>query len=197
MLKHNFLLTNYVLTYKISLDLRYGIILPGKNVIACGETKNPEQAFACSGLVGEGGFEPPKALPTDLQSAPFGHSGIPPDIKLNHHSALYQIERPAKRVRFEEGRRNERIRSFRREAETEWSEFLLTGAGGRTRTPDLLITNQLLYQLSYTSGCFAHAIPATVILTNCAGFVNIYFSFFLTFYTNHITQENPGGKLWS
>ena len=24
-------------------------------------------------------------------------------------------------------------------------------AGGRTRTPDLLITNQLLYQLSYTS----------------------------------------------
>ena len=29
-------------------------------------------------VVGEGGFEPPKALLTDLQSAPFGHSGIPP-----------------------------------------------------------------------------------------------------------------------
>ena len=28
---------------------------------------------------------------------------------------------------------------------------LRIGAGGRTRTPDLLITNQLLYQLSYTS----------------------------------------------
>ena len=28
---------------------------------------------------------------------------------------------------------------------------LNAGAGGRTRTPDLLITNQLLYQLSYTS----------------------------------------------
>ena len=27
---------------------------------------------------------------------------------------------------------------------------LIGGAGGRTRTPDLLITNQLLYQLSYT-----------------------------------------------
>ncbi len=27
----------------------------------------------------------------------------------------------------------------------------IDGAGGRTRTPDLLITNQLLYQLSYTS----------------------------------------------
>jgi len=24
------------------------------------------------------GFEPAKALPTDLQSAPFSHSGIPP-----------------------------------------------------------------------------------------------------------------------
>ncbi len=29
-------------------------------------------------LVGAGGFEPPKAVPTDLQSAPFGHSGTLP-----------------------------------------------------------------------------------------------------------------------
>ena len=29
-------------------------------------------------LVGEGGFEPPKAVPADLQSVPFGHSGIRP-----------------------------------------------------------------------------------------------------------------------
>ena len=29
--------------------------------------------------------------------------------------------------------------------------FNVGGAGGRIRTPDLLITNQLLYQLSYTS----------------------------------------------
>ena len=57
-------------------------------------------------LVGRDGFEPSKSSTTDLQSAPFGHSGTPP----------YEI-----------------------------------GAGGRTRTPDLLITNQLLYQLSYTS----------------------------------------------
>ncbi len=62
-------------------------------------------------LVGEGGFEPPKSLTTDLQSAPFGHSGIPP----------YSII------------------------------VLVGGAGRRIRTPDLLITNQLLYQLSYTS----------------------------------------------
>ena len=26
-----------------------------------------------------GGFEPPKAEPADLQSAPFGHSGTPPE----------------------------------------------------------------------------------------------------------------------
>ena len=58
------------------------------------------------GLVGEDGFEPSKLKATDLQSAPFGHSGILP----------YSV-----------------------------------GAGRRTRTPDLLITNQLLYQLSYTS----------------------------------------------
>ncbi len=50
---------------------------------------------------------------TDLQSAPFGHSGTLP----------YSI-----------------------------------GAGGRIRTPDLLITNQLLYQLSYTSISAARSI---------------------------------------
>jgi hypothetical protein len=59
-------------------------------------------------LVGTGGFEPPKLKTTDLQSVPFGHSGISPTQK-----------------RAEEG----------------------------TRTPDQLITNQLLYQLSY-SGFF-------------------------------------------
>ncbi len=33
-------------------------------------------------LVGEGGFEPPKSLTTDLQSAPFGRSGILPYKKM-------------------------------------------------------------------------------------------------------------------
>ena len=31
-------------------------------------------------MVEGGGFEPPKAEPADLQSAPFGHSGTPPEI---------------------------------------------------------------------------------------------------------------------
>ena len=70
-------------------------------------------------LVGEGGFEPPKSLTTDLQSAPFGRSGILPHIKPTETVGLF-------------------------------------GAGGRTRTPDLLITNQLLYQLSYTSEFLAN-----------------------------------------
>ena len=52
------------------------------------------------------GFEPSKSSITDLQSAPFGHSGTPPTLK--------------------------------------------NGAGDGTRTRDLLITSQLLYQLSYT-----------------------------------------------
>jgi hypothetical protein len=32
-------------------------------------------------FVGRGGFEPPKASPTDLQSAPFDRSGISPKYK--------------------------------------------------------------------------------------------------------------------
>ena len=72
------------------------------------QNKEKSSIFSDAALVGEGGFEPPKALPADLQSVPFGHSGIPP----------YSVA---------------------------------LGAGGRTRTPDLLITNQLLYRLSYTS----------------------------------------------
>ena len=41
-------------------------------------------------MVGEGGFEPPKSLTTDLQSAPFGHSGIPPNIQLFRFSLAAQ-----------------------------------------------------------------------------------------------------------
>ena len=36
-------------------------------------------AIAGTFLVGEGGFEPPKPKATDLQSAPFDRSGIPPN----------------------------------------------------------------------------------------------------------------------
>ncbi len=33
-------------------------------------------------MVEGGGFEPPKAEPSDLQSDPFGHSGTPPNKNL-------------------------------------------------------------------------------------------------------------------
>ena len=89
---------------------RAGALIPYQ---ACGLDKQKQNICLPTNvlflLVGEGGFGPPKSVTTDLQSAPFGRSGIPP----------YKISR--------------------------------CGAGGRTRTPDLLITNQLLYQLSYTS----------------------------------------------
>ena len=35
-----------------------------------------------------GGFEPPKALLTDLQSAPFGHSGIHPKCNISQLSLV-------------------------------------------------------------------------------------------------------------
>ena len=40
--------------------------------------------------------------------------------------------------------------------------LIADGAGRRTRTPDLLITNQLLYQLSYTSISNEHAYYITL-----------------------------------
>ena len=75
-----------------------------------------------------GGFEPPKVEPADLQSAPFDHSGTPPKIKPHILRERNTAVNSNKLIRHKK-----------------------VGAGGRNRTPDLLITNQLLYQLSYTS----------------------------------------------
>jgi hypothetical protein len=69
-------------------------------------------------MVEGGGFEPPKASPTDLQSVPFDRSGTPP--------------------------RNSGDPSSRSAAGKQ--------AGEGTRTPNHLITNEMLYQLSYASG---------------------------------------------
>ena len=96
--------------------------------------------------MGEDGFEPSKALPADLQSVPFGHSGIPPYAILS------------------EG-----------------------GAGRRTRTPDLLITNQLLYQLSYTSefsfrSCIHSLISSAYIIYHILHHLSTLFSNFFNFF---------------
>ena len=114
------------MAHRLRLDIGGTAILrrplPGKNKIGPARRRNRY-------LVEEGGFEPPKRNATDLQSAPFGHSGTPPYV---------------------------------------------VGAGGRIRTPDLLITNQLLYQLSYTSTA-ASAFTTMMIITAGGGFVNSFF----------------------
>ncbi len=45
-------------------------------------------------VVEGGGFEPPKAPPTDLQSVPFDRSGIPP------HIAYKQAKNPSLMIEF-------------------------------------------------------------------------------------------------
>ena len=60
--------------------------------------------------------------PTDLQSAPFGRLGISPEPVWIRCQVINTIE-----------------------------ELVDAGAGGGNRTPDRLITNQLLYLLSYAS----------------------------------------------
>ena len=100
-------------------------------------------------LVGEGGFEPPKHDATDLQSAPFGHSGTLPYLSLLKNQ--------------------------------------LIGAGGRTWTPDLLITNQLLYQLSYTSefsfrSCIHSLISSAYIIYHILHHLSTLFSNFFNFF---------------
>ena len=54
----------------------HSLPLPFESTMCKKKTVTPDGVTAF--LVGEGGFEPPKSLTTDLQSAPFGHSGIPP-----------------------------------------------------------------------------------------------------------------------
>ena len=49
-------------------------ICPDTGFYSPPKTKTEHLSILCL-LVGGGGFEPPKSLTTDLQSAPFGHSG--------------------------------------------------------------------------------------------------------------------------
>ena len=62
-----------------------------------------------------------------------------------------------------------------------------SGAGGRTRTPDLLITNQLLYQLSYTSefsfrSCIHSLISSAYIIYHILHHLSTLFSNFFNFF---------------
>ena len=64
---------------------------------------------------------------------------------------------------------------------------LVFGAGGRTWTPDLLITNQLLYQLSYTSkfsfrSCIHSLISSAYIIYHILHHLSTLFSIFFNFF---------------
>ena len=51
-------------------------------------------------MVERGGFEPPKAEPADLQSAPFDHSGTSPHPKRGLHAPKIRLDtmEPAKGI---------------------------------------------------------------------------------------------------
>ena len=98
--------------------------------------------------MGRGGFEPPKAKPTDLQSVPFGHSGTSPDkwgiVPHKFFETGVLTPQPLKIPLFTPRHHS--------------SDTPTDGAGKGTRTPDLLITNQLLYQLSYASSTYGKTV---------------------------------------
>ena len=57
------------------------------------ETKKPTHTGRLIVLVGAGGFEPPKSKTTDLQSAPFGHSGTLPNPTLVIITYIFALSR--------------------------------------------------------------------------------------------------------
>ena len=85
--------------------------------------------------MGEGGFEPPKSLTADLQSVPFGHSGIPPYSLCCTH---FETQRSGFKMK-----RRKAIADMELFASAESGMEQASfdgGAGRRIRTPDLLIT---------------------------------------------------------
>ena len=53
-------------------------------VLPLNHTRNPYSYKQHNSLVEGGGFEPPKAEPSDLQSDPFDHSGTPPKMQARY-----------------------------------------------------------------------------------------------------------------
>ena len=56
----------------------YTLSMPPQTRAQCYKKKPAERELLTAGVVGESGFEPLKSSTTDLQSAPFGHSGTLP-----------------------------------------------------------------------------------------------------------------------
>ena len=105
--------------------------------IDCRDRSRARRPLGSSGsaLVGEGGFEPPKSLTADLQSVPFGHSGIPPYSLCCTH---FETQRSGFKMK-----RRKAIADMELFASAESGMEQASfdgGAGRRIRTPDLLIT---------------------------------------------------------
>ncbi len=80
---------------------------------------------------------------------------------------------------------------FGRSGTLPYSVSQTSGAGGRIRTPDLLITNQLLYQLSYTSviACLTRLCYYSTVFSFCQHLFLIFskkcFEKFIVSYIEH------------
>ena len=108
--------------------------------------------------MGRGGFEPPKQVAADLQSVPFGHSGICPyiqkwDLQGSNlwPSACKADALPAELRSHKRPRRdsNPRPPPWQGGALTNWATRPYINGDGEIRTLDPLLARQVLSQLSY------------------------------------------------
>ena len=91
--KRNADFSTFLLTLKNAGDRnRTGTVLLRQDFKSCASASSatpaykprpPNLSFNEQNLMGGGGFEPPKQFAADLQSVPFGHSGIHPFICQN------------------------------------------------------------------------------------------------------------------
>ncbi len=71
-------------------------------------TKKETRKVSLFRWMGEGGFEPPKAVPADLQSVPFGHSGIPPySVRFGSRRTLGYYSTPVRVCQEVSGKKSE------------------------------------------------------------------------------------------
>ena len=79
---------------------------PFESTLGCQRKKRHARCLSFG--MGEGGFEPPKAVPADLQSVPFGHSGIPPySVRIGSRRTLGYYSTPVRVCQEVSGKKSE------------------------------------------------------------------------------------------
>ncbi len=74
---------------------RTGTVLPQQDFKSCASASSATPAFINEiiiNIMGRGGFEPPKQVAADLQSVPFGHSGICPFTIYTYITLLKKVQ---------------------------------------------------------------------------------------------------------